>query len=218
MNERSSKFVPYLDAAGKAEYKKFNSASNPRYFALSVNGAYGLSTGEAASVQAAIAACEARNGGSAEQCRLYARNGLMEWEACPAGYEGPMANNFPPVTGMGDIADIAHLPPGVGDDGKAAYREFLKVTMPRAFAVADTGETATASGDCHAAYKALQACSERSGKTCELYALDDQIVLGATDPQLVEQQQRLTALVEQASQGKAKLASQSVPAAELSKN
>lgn len=218
MTERSSRFVPYLDEAGKAEYRKFDSASNPRYFALSASGAYGLSTGDDASVQAAIAACEARNGGSAEQCRLYARNGLMEWEACPAGYEGPMANTFPPVTGMGDIADIAHLPSGVGDDGKAAYREFLKATMPRAFAVADTGETATASGDCHAAYKALQACSERSGKSCKLYALDDQIVLGATDPKLAEQEQRLTALVEQASHGKAKLASRSVSAVESAKN
>lgn len=142
----------------------------------------------------------------------------MDWEASPAGYEGPMANTFPPVTGMGDIADIAHLPPGVGDNGKAAYREFLNAMMPRAFAVANTGETASASGDCHAAYKALQECREISGKACKLYALDDQIVLGATDPKLVEQQQRLTALVEQASQGKAELASHSVPAVELSKN
>lgn len=218
MNWMSSKFVPYLDATGKAEYKKFNSASNPRYFALSANGAYGLSTGDDASAQAAIAACEARNGGSAEHCRLYARNGLMDWEACPAGYEGPMANTFPPVTGMGDIADIAHLPSGVGDNGKAAYREFLNAMMPRAFAVADTGETAIASGDCHAAYKALQKCREISGKACKLYALDDQIVLGATDPKLAEQEQRLTALVERASQGNAKLASHSVPVVESSKN
>lgn len=218
MSGISSKFVPYLDEAGKAEYKKFNSASNPRYFALSASGAYGLSTGDDASVQAAIAACEARNGGSAEHCRLYARNGLMEWEACPAGYEGSMANTFPPVTGMGDIDDIAHLPPSVSDNGKTAYREFLKAMMPRAFAVADSGETAMASGDCHAAYKALQACSERTGKNCKLYALDDQIVLGATDPKLAEQEQRLTALMERASQGKAKLPSHTVPVAESAKN
>lgn len=218
MTERSSKFVPYLDEAGKAEYRKFDSASNPRYFALTTSGAYGLSTGEDASVQAAIAACEARNGGSAEHCRLYARNGLMEWEACPAGYEGSMVNTFPPVTGMGDIDDIAHLPLSVGDNGKTAYCEFLKAMMPRAFAVADSGETAMASGDCHAAYKALQACSERTGKNCKLYALDDQIVLGATDPKLAEQEQRLTVLVERASQGKAKLASHTVPVAESAKN
>jgi hypothetical protein len=90
--------------------------------------------------------------------------------------------------------------------------------MPRAFAVADSGETAMASGDCHAAYKALQACSERTGKNCKLYALDDQIVLGATDPKLAEQEQRLTSLVERVSQGKAKLASHTVPVAESEKN
>lgn len=200
LNEAFPKFVPYLDDAGKAEFKKFNSASNPRYFALSASGAYGLSTGDDASIQTAIAACEARNIGAAEHCRLYARNGLMDWEACPAGYEGPMANTFPPVTGIGKIDDLAHLPGNMGDNGKAAYREFLKINMPRAFAVADSGEAAMASGDCHAAYKALQKCQELSGKACKLYALDDQIVLGATDPKLVEEEQRIAALVEKAVQ------------------
>lgn len=188
--------VPYLDATGKAEFKKFNSAGNPRYFALSASGAYGMSTGDNSSVQEAIAACEARNGGAGERCRLYARNDLLEWDACPADYAGPMANVFPPITGLGKIDDLAHLPANTSENGKAAYRDFLKAVMPRAFAVADTGETAMASGDCHAAYKALLKCREISGKACKLYAQDDQIVLGATDPKLLEQEQRLVALVE----------------------
>lgn len=196
MNGTSSKFVPYLDAAGKAEFKKYNSASNPRYFALSASGAYGLSTGDDASVHAAITLCEERNGGSTERCRLYSRHGLMNWDACPAEYANPQASTFPSQTGLGEIDDIKRLPAAIGDNGKKIYRDFLEAIMPRAFAVADNGETGMASGDCHAAYKALQLCREHSGKTCQLYAIDDQIVLGATDPELVEQQQRLAALVE----------------------
>lgn len=200
MSEMSLQSVPYLDAAGKAEFKKFDSASKPRYFALSPSGAYGMSIGDDASVKAAVAACEARNGGAAKHCRLYARNDWVEWDACPAEYAGPMTNIFPPMTGIGKIDEMAHLPTNVGGNGKTAYRDFLKAIMPRAFAVADTGESAMASGDCHAAYEALQKCHEISGKACKLYALDDQIVLGASNPVLVEEEQRLAALVEEAVQ------------------
>lgn len=217
MREISLKSVPYLDAAGKAEFKKFDSASKPRYFALSASGAYGLSTGDGSTAQAAIAACEARNNGAAEHCRLYARNDWVEWDACPAEYADSQASTFPPKTGVGKIDDIKRLPATMGDTGKAAYLDFLTAIMPRAFAVSDSGEIGMASGDCHAAYKALQICRERSGKVCQLYALDDQIVLGTTDPKLVEEEQRLAALVEQA-QNARKLASQSVPAVELLKN
>lgn len=210
--------VPYLDAAGKKEFEKFRAASMPRYFALSASGAYGMSEGDDSSIQAAIAACEARNVGAAEHCRLYAKHRWLTWDACPAEYAGPQATTFPPVTGLGRVTDISHLPANLNDTAKASYRNFLAARMPRAFAVSDTGEVGMASGDCHAAYKALQACSAHSGKACQLYALDDQIVLGATDPKLVEQQQRLAGLVEKVSQGSAKLASQSVPVAASLRN
>lgn len=200
--------VPYLNDAGKAEFKKFHHASVPRYFALSVSGAYGMSAGDDASAQAAITACEARNTGSAEHCRLYAEHEQAVWEACPASYAGPEESVFPPATGLGKISDTSHLPASLSNDGKAAYRSFLKLRMPRAYAVADSGEFSVASGDCHAAYKALQKCHELSGHACKLYALDDQIVLGATDPKLIEEEQRLAALVEQAAQGTAKLANE----------
>lgn len=207
--------VPYLDEAGKAEFKKFHQASVPRYFALSVSGAYGMSAGDDASAQAAIAACEARNTGAAEHCRLYAEHEQAVWDACPASYAGPEESVFPPETGLGKISDISHLPATLSDDGKAAYRGFLKLRMPRAFAVADSGEFGVASGDCHAAYKALQYCREHAGKACQLYALDDQIVLGAKDQQLVEEEQRLAGLVAQAAQGSAKMVSQVMPRAEV---
>lgn len=203
MDTLEFKSVPYLNEAGNAEFKKFNSASLPRYFALSVSGAYGMSIGDDASAKAAIAACEARNTGAAEHCRLYAKNKWVTWEACPAEYAGPQATIFPPVTGLGKVTDVLHLPTNFSDTTKARYRDFLAARMPRAFAVSDTGEAVMASGDCHAAYKALQACSVQAGKACQLYAIDDQIVLGATDPKLVEMQQRLFGIVEKEKQNAA---------------
>ncbi len=200
MDTLEFKSAPYLDEAGHAEFKKFSNASLPRYFALSVSGAYGMSIGDDASAQAAIAACEGRNTGAAEHCRLYAKNKWVTWEACPAQYAGPQATTFPPVTGLGKVTDVFHLPANFTDTTKTRYRDFLAARMPRAFAVSDAGDVAMASGDCHAAYKALQACSIKAGKACQLYAIDDQIVFGATDPKLVEMQQRLLGIIEKEKQ------------------
>lgn len=207
--------VPYLNAEGKAEFKKFHQASVPRYFALSVSGAYGMSAGDDATAQTAISACEARNTGAAEHCRLYAEHEQAVWEACPASYAGPEESVFPPATGLGKVSDTSHLPANLGNDGKTAYRAFLKLRMPRAFAMADSGEFAVASGDCHAAYKALQSCREHAGKACQLYALDDQIVLGAKDQKLAEEESRLAGLVAQATQGSTKMVSQLMPGTEV---
>lgn len=200
MDTLEFKSAPYLNEAGHAEFKKFGSASLPRYFALSVSGAYGMSIGDDASAQAAIAECEARNTGAVEHCRLYAKNKWVTWEACPPEYAGPQATTFPPVTGLGKVTDILHLPTNFSDTAKTRYRDFLVARMPRAFAVSDTGDAVMASGDCHAAYKALKACSVQAGKACQLYAIDDQIVLGAPDPKLVEMQQRLLGIIEKEKQ------------------
>ncbi|MDD5242094.1 MAG: hypothetical protein PHG47_10325 [Sulfuricella sp.] len=188
--------LPYVGESGKAEFQRFADASTPRYFALSPSGAYGLSIDDDASAKAAIASCEGRNAGATDRCRLYAANRLMAWEACPAQYAGPQAMTFPPMTGLGDVADTARLPATLKDAGKKAYRSFLAFTFPRAFAVSDKGEVGMASGDCHAAFKALKACAEKTGQGCKLYAQDDQIVLDAADPKLAEEQRRMAALVE----------------------
>lgn len=198
--------IPYLDKSGRAEFRNFLDASLPRYFAVSTSGAFGLSKGDAASAKEAITACEARNAGATERCRLYAKNRWLVWEACPAELVGPKAMAFPPATNLGKVSGMAPMPNDLSKASQPVYRDFLAAPLPRAIAVSDTGEAAMASGDCQAAYKALQACSAQAGKACQLYALDDQIVRGATDPKLVEAQQRLAALVEQASQNARKLA------------
>lgn len=191
----STRNIPYLDKMGKGEFQSFLDASLPRYFAVSTNGAFGLSKGDAASAKEAVAACEERNKGSTDHCRLFAKNRWIVWDACPAEYVGPKAVTFPPITNLGKVTDTTRLPNNLSDAGKTAYRDFLAAPLPRAFAISETGEAVMASGDCHAAYKALKECAKEA-KKCQLYAVDDQIVLGATDPKLVEVQRRLFSILE----------------------
>lgn len=198
MGNMAVEAVPYVGEPGKAEFQRFVDASSPRYFALSPNGAYGLSIGDDASGKAAVAACEERNAGATNRCRLYTANRAMAWEACPAQYAGPQAMTFPPMTGLGDIADTERLPAILDDAGKQAYRSFLVSNFPRAFAVSDKGDVGMASGDCHAAFNALKTCAEKAGQGCKLYAQDDQIVFGVADPKLAEEYRRVADLVEKA--------------------
>lgn len=198
----STRNIPYLDKTGKGEFQSFLDASLPRYFAVSTTGAFGLSKGDVASAKEAVTACEERNQGSTDHCRLFAKNRWIVWDACPPEYAGHKAMAFPPITNLGKVADTTRLPNNLSDTGKAAYRDFLAAPLPRAFAISDTGEAVMASGDCHAAYKALKECA-KGAKKCELYAIDDQIVLGATDPKLVEMQQRLFGIVEKEKQSAA---------------
>lgn len=212
MGNMAVEAVPYVGEPGKAEFERFVDASSPRYFALSPSGAYGLSIGDDASAKAAIAACEGRNADATDHCRLYTANRAMVWEACPAQYAGPQAMTFPPMTGIGDIADTARLPATLDDTGKQAYRSFLASVFPRAFAVSDKGDVGMASGDCHAAFNALKACAEKAGQGCKLYAQDDQIVFGSADPKLAEEHQRMAGLVEKALRKGALKTSQAVQA------
>ena len=55
------------------------------------------------------------------------------------------------------------------------YRRFLEAKVPRAFAIAPSGIAAWAAGD-WAAGRALGGCQWRTGETCRLYAVDDEVV------------------------------------------
>jgi len=201
--------IPYLDEAGRQEYGAYLNASDPRYFALSRHGSYGMSTGDNASGEEAIKACEARNLGSADRCRLYASKRSLIWDACPIELAGPEATNLPSPTLKGKLDPLIQ-PPNRDRAVRAMFKEFLASPLPRAFAYSENGEVAMASGDCRAAFRALQRCRERAGQVCRLYVLDDQLVQGSTDSQLVREEQRLVELVERVSQDSAKLTQQSV--------
>lgn len=191
ISELNVESVPYIDRAGRAEFQRFLDASFPRYFAIATSGAYGLSIGENSSAKEAIDACAVHKQNGNERCRLYAVNKDVVWEACPSEYVGTNTITLAP-TSFGESIESEDIPITLLEGGKDAYKAFVKTTLPRAFAVSLKGDFAYSSGDCRAAYNALKACSEKAGRSCKLYALDDQIVYDVTEPKFLEMQQRLS--------------------------
>lgn len=79
----------------------------------------------------------------------------------------------PVPSGFAEIGDGAKVP--VSAQGKtAAYQKFLEAKAPRAFAIGERGSWGWAAGD-YAVGKALGNCL-RSGQSCKLYAVDDNVV------------------------------------------
>lgn len=84
----------------------------------------------------------------------------------------------PPLpSGFADLADLDHLPLSA-ERGRAEYRRFLLHAAPRAFAIASDGQHwAWKSGAGDAMAEALQRCRSRApGQSCQLYAVNDQVV------------------------------------------
>ena len=79
----------------------------------------------------------------------------------------------PPPSGFADLADVS--PPPLSEPSRtAAYVKFLDTKLPRAFAVGGKSGWGYATGD-YAVGRAIGYC-QRSGQTCKLYAVDDQVV------------------------------------------
>lgn len=66
--------------------------------------------------------------------------------------------------------------PYVSQTGRTAYKEFLTKTLPRAFALSLNGSWSWAEEGDDPADRALRACQKISGKACQLYALDNDVV------------------------------------------
>jgi len=74
------------------------------------------------------------------------------------------------------------VPPQLGEEGLAGYREFLDSDRHRAFAIAPGGVWAWVSGipDPEVAEsEAIRVCSGFTDQRCTIYAVDDQVVLDA---------------------------------------
>ncbi|GLU32787.1 prolyl oligopeptidase family serine peptidase [Trinickia caryophylli] len=69
--------VPYLDAAGRAAYRKFLHQYPSRAFAISDSGAWSWAEGGDDPMSVALANCRRENSGS--PCRLYAVNDKVVW-------------------------------------------------------------------------------------------------------------------------------------------
>lgn len=81
----------------------------------------------------------------------------------------------PAPTGFALLDDLESLP-YVGQRGRDLYSVFLSKEVPRAFAIARTGQSAYFAGQFDVMAKALQRCAELAKEECRLYAVNDNVV------------------------------------------
>lgn len=82
-------------------------------------------------------------------------------------------------TNLGEATAIPH----VGEAGQRGYQTFTREPMHRAFAIAPGGTWSWVSGSATtelAEGEALGACRENTAQPCQIYAVDDQVVLDQT--------------------------------------
>lgn len=90
------------------------------------------------------------------------------------GLTRPALPTIPEASGFARIDELDRVPVYV-NQAKDLYSRFLASPVPRAFAVGPSGQAGYASGD-WAVGRALGFCQARTGVTCRLYAVDDQVV------------------------------------------
>ncbi len=87
-----------------------------------------------------------------------------------------------PKTDFARVDDIAAVP-FLGEHGRAAYREYLEKSSPRAFAVSPSGAWCWAEEGEEPGDRALATCQQKSNQPCQLYSVDDYVVWkDKTDP------------------------------------
>lgn len=86
------------------------------------------------------------------------------------------------ATGFAPLQDAAAIP-YLGDSGREAYRKWLDLPKPRAFAIAPDGQWAGVHGTrpnypapSDPPARALLVCGQRARTACKLYAVDDAVV------------------------------------------
>jgi hypothetical protein len=80
----------------------------------------------------------------------------------------------PAATHISKLDDVAAVPL-VNDKGREAYRQFLKLHVPRVFAIAPNGTVSMSEGGFDPLASALAGC-RKLGLTCQPYAIDSDIV------------------------------------------
>lgn len=105
---------------------------------------------------------------------------LVDAWLAPLGFGRPGMPPRPPASGFAPLADIERVPlPATTRE--SYYRRFLAAERPRAFAIGPHGQLGWASGD-WAVGRALGYCQRARGERCTLYAVDDDVVWGGTQP------------------------------------
>jgi dienelactone hydrolase len=89
------------------------------------------------------------------------------------GFNQPAIVHRPAATRWADVDDVSKVPLSAKSRA-AGYERFLAAERPRAFAIGSQGAWGYATGD-YVTGRALGFC-QRSGQTCQLYAVDDDVV------------------------------------------
>lgn len=80
----------------------------------------------------------------------------------------------PRASGYASLSDVDRVP-YLRMFGRSAYRKFLEMSAPRAFAVGPDGAYGWANGD-NATDRALEYCFKNTKRECKLYAVDSDVV------------------------------------------
>ena len=80
-----------------------------------------------------------------------------------------------PASGFAPLNDLNALPVA-GDAGRRAYQHYLNQSLPRAFAVSDSGAWSWAEDGDDPVSRALAACQKNSTTPCRLYSIDQDVV------------------------------------------
>ncbi len=81
----------------------------------------------------------------------------------------------PPKTNFAALDDETKIP-FVRDTGRAGYKRYLGVPLPRAFAIAPSGAWSWSNGGDDPLKRALEACSGFAKMACALYSVDEDVV------------------------------------------
>jgi dienelactone hydrolase len=90
------------------------------------------------------------------------------------GYTIPSSAEAPPATDFARIAQVDKVP-RLNRNARDKYQRFLKMDIPRAFALGPRGEYAFVSAR-DAVRRAMDACRKFAPTGCALYAVDDRVV------------------------------------------
>jgi hypothetical protein len=81
----------------------------------------------------------------------------------------PAATNFSPLE---NVAAVPYL----SNAGRTGYRDYLKKSSPRAFALSVSGSWSWASEGDDPSDRALVSCQKKSAVPCKLFSVDNDIV------------------------------------------
>jgi dienelactone hydrolase len=107
---------------------------------------------------------------------------FLESQGLPAKVSHSLSDPALAPSGFASVEDL-DAPPGLSEQGKAAYRKFLEQPLPRAFALAPSGHFGWQTGGLNVVGRALERCEERKPqRPCRVYAVDSIVVWRSEAP------------------------------------